>query len=471
VNIILADVHGPVLGEDQSSANLSLLYLAGYIGQHIPYAKLKYISQKPPFEYHLNVIRDFSADIYAISFTSFSAEVAFEMIKRVKDKYPKIIVVIGGHHVMTHSEQALRRSGADICVIGEGEETFAEIVRRYNELPGALSSIPGVAYIDSANNNYMRTASRDFISDIDSIAFPDRSLINQEEFTGVSYSKGFPNTEVVITRGCPLRCVFCANPVYRLEGAPLFRVRSPNSIAEEVDQLYRKGYREIYFHSDELNVRLGWSIELCKSLAALKHDDLYFQCNMRVVPMNKELAYWMKKANFWLVRVGIESANERVLRGIKKRMSLEKTERACQLWSENGIKVFAFLMMFNAWEEDGVLVHETPDEVRNSIKYIYHLWRRGVINYSGWQIAAPVPGAELYDISVKHGLIDKNYLPDDKWMPYEHYPALSKREFKTIYRMARLQTAIFALTAGNIEWRNWRLIARKTRILLFGEST
>ena len=469
MNIILADVHGPVLGKDQPSANLSLLYLAAYLGQHVPYVKTKYISQKPSLEYHLNLISGFSADIYAISFTSFSAEKAFEMIKLVKERFPKILVVIGGPHVMTHSEQALRRSGADICVIGEGEETFSEIVRRFNELPSALSSIRGISYIE--NNNYMQTASRDFISDIDSIPFPDRSLINQEEFTGVSYSRGFPNTEVVITRGCPLRCVFCANPVYRLEGAPLFRARSPNSIAEEVDQLYQKGYREIYFHSDELNVRLGWSIELCKSLAALKHDDLYFQCNMRVVPMNEELAYWMKKANFWLVRVGIESANERVLKGIKKRMSLEKTEHACQLWSEQGIKVFAFLMMFNAWEADGVLEYETPDEVRRTIKYIYHLWRSGVINYSSWQFAVPVPGAELYDISVKHGLIDKNYLPDDKWRPYEHYPALSKREFNSIYRKARLQTAIFALTAGNIEWRNWRLIARKTRTMLLGQPT
>ena len=97
---------------------------------------------------------------------------------------------------------------------------------------------------------------------------------------------------------------------------PLFRARSPRNIAQEAEDLYRRGYREIYLHSDELNVRLDWSIEVCKELAALNHPDLYFQCNMRVEPMSDEFAVWLKRANFWLVRLGVETASDRVLTGI-----------------------------------------------------------------------------------------------------------------------------------------------------------
>jgi len=48
----------------------------------------------------------------------------------------------------------------------------------------------------------------------------------------------------------------------------------------EVEDLYRRGYREIYIHSDELNGKLDWSIDVCKAIAALGHKDLYFQCNL-----------------------------------------------------------------------------------------------------------------------------------------------------------------------------------------------
>jgi radical SAM superfamily enzyme YgiQ (UPF0313 family) len=467
MRIIYADAHGPVLGKDQPSPNLSLLYLAGYIRKHFPDVEQHYISQKHSFSHHLEMLRGSPTDIYAISFTSYSAKVAFEMTRSIKEEFPDVLVVIGGSHVMTHAEQSLRESNADICVIGEGEDTFLNIVKHRRELPRVMSTINGIAYLQ--NGVLFKTATRKLIEDIDTIPFPPRDLINQNEYTGVSYSKHSKNTEVVITRGCPLRCVFCANPVFRLEGGPLFRTRSPGSVAEEVDQLYKMGYREIYFHSDELNVRLGWSIELCKALAGLNHKDMYFQCNMRVVPMNEELAYWMKRANFWLVRVGIESTSQRVLKGIKKRMTLEKTERACELWSKQGIKVFAFLMMYNYWEEDEKIELETTDEIKSTISFAYDLWRRKILHYTSWSAATPVPGSELYDISVKYGFIDKNYLPGEEWKPYEHIGGISKREFNSAYRKARLQTALMAMSSGNIEWRNKRSILNKIKIIIMGK--
>ncbi len=465
-NIILADVHGPVLGKDQPSANLSLLYLAGYALEQVPDLNIEYISQKPTLDYHLRKIASINADIYAVSFTSYSASTAFEMIRIIKRQFPRLVVLIGGPHVVTHAEQALRDSGADICVLGEGEVTFVEIIRNFGALPHALSRIDGVAYLE--DDQYRVTAARALIDDINTLPFPPRHLIDQSDFVGTSYSKASPNTEVIITRGCPLRCTFCANPVYRLEGGPLFRARTPENIAGEVEQLYQLGYREIYFHSDELNVRLGWSIELCKALAALGHKDLYFQCNMRVVPINEELCLWMKKANFWMVRVGIESANMRVLKGIRKRMSLEKIERACQLWSGQGIKVFAFLMMFNAWEEDGKLVHETAQEVENTIAYVYRLWRKGYLHYTSWTFAIPVPGAELYDILVRHNKIDRNYLPNDDWQAYLYLDGLNKREFNAVYKKALRQQALLALASGNVEWGNWRLLLKNIRTMLLG---
>ncbi len=468
MKIILADSHGPVMGKDQTSANLSLLYLGAYVKEKAPFeVDLKYIPQAKSDQFHLDLIETFRPKIYAVSFTSFSALVTYELINKIKKKYPEVFIVSGGAHATNASKEILEKSNSDICVIGEGEETFLDIVSKLDHINEELENIKGISFLK--DGKYHRTATRPLINDINTIPFPLRDLVNDDDFCGLTYSKARPNTEMVVTRGCPLRCVFCANPVFRLKNGPLYRARSPENIAREADELYQLGYREIYIHSDELNVKLDWSIEVCKALAELGHKDLYFQCNMRVVPMSEELAYWMKQANFWLVRIGLETTSDRVLAGIKKKMSFEKTERACRLLTAQGIKVFGFTMLFNYWEEDGELQHETIDEVRQTIKDVYALWRKGYINYTSWAFACPVHGSEFYDIALRHGLIDENYYPGDTWNTYDHLTGVTKKEFNRVYAAARRQQAIMALRSGNFEWRNYKGIFRKAMTMVRGK--
>jgi glycosyltransferase involved in cell wall biosynthesis len=123
-------------------------------------------------------------------------------------------------------------------------------------------------------------------------------------------------------------------------------------------------------------------------------------------------------------------------------------------------------MMFNFWEENGELQHESIAEVRQTIRDVYGLWWRGLINYTSWTIAIPVEGAELYDIARRHGMIDENYYPSDTWDIHRFLSGVSEREFNSVYAEARRQQA---LTAGNSEWRNYRGIARKLRTTVSGK--
>ena len=466
MNIILADNHGQVLGKDQASPNVSLLYLGSYLRSQVPDVELTYIAQKHSPEYHLDMIRILQPAFYAVSFTSYSARKTYELLRIIKDLFPWLKTICGGPHAMSHSEQILRESGTDVCVIGEGEVTFAELVKNASGFPEVLESIRGIAFLK--DGRYHRTENRPLITDVNTIPFPSRDLVDDSEFAGVSYSKGKPNTEMIITRGCPLRCVFCANPVFRLKNGPTFRSCSPQNIAAEVEELYEMGYREVFLHSDELNVDLHWSIDVCKALAALRHPDLYFQTNLRVIPMSEEFVYWLKQANFWFVRIGMESASDRVLAGIKKKMSLAKTERACELLATQGIKVFGYFMLFNWWAEDDCLQHETADEVRDTISLGYRLWRQRKLHYCSWTVTTPVPGSEFYDLALKHGLIDENFFPDDTWPAYKYLSGVSKSEFNSLYAKARRQQGIMALTSGHFEWRNWKGIARRAATMFRG---
>lgn len=466
-NIILADTHGPVLGKAQMSPNLALLYLAAYALQFRPDLNFHYIPQKHAWRHHLNTIEELKPSIYAISFTSYGAPVAFKMIREIKSRYPGVVVICGGPHATAFPRDVLEKSGCDVCVVGEGEITFLELIESIDGMPGSLRRVKGIAYLDEGE--FVQTETRPVIDSLDSIPIPDRSLVNQSDFVGIQYSLSRPNTEMVITRGCPLRCVFCANPVFRLRNGPTFRTRSPENIAKEAEYLYQLGYREIYLHSDELNVSLEWSIEVCKALAALNHPDLYFQCNLRVVPFDEELAMWLKRANFWMVKFGIESASDRVLHGIKKMMSKEKTIRACELASKAGIKVYAFFMLYQIWEEKGQLQYETSEEVAGSIDFAYQLWRKGFLHYTTWGFAIPVQGAELYDIARRHGIVDDNFYPSDEWDIFEHLPHVTKKTFNRNFAKARRLQALMALRGGHFEWRNWRSMSRKLMTSIRGK--
>jgi radical SAM superfamily enzyme YgiQ (UPF0313 family) len=184
--------------------------------------------------------------------------------------------------------------------------------------------------------------------------------------------------------------------------------------------------------------------------------------------MSEEFAHWLKEANFWLVRIGVESSSDRVLTGVKKKMSFEHTQNACRMLRSKGIKIFAFTMLFNYWEDDGILQHETAAEVRQTIKDMYSLWRKRYLNYTSWAFACPVQGSEFYDIAIKNKMIDENYYPDDKWNTFDYLTGVSKKEFNNLYASARRQQAIMALTSGNFEWRNYKAIATKAYTMVFG---
>jgi anaerobic magnesium-protoporphyrin IX monomethyl ester cyclase len=171
------------------------------------------------------------------------------MMRVVKARYPDIKIVCGGPHVTPFPRETLMKTGCDVCVIGEGEVTFLELIDRVRDIPGNIHDIKGIAYLDEGQ--YVQTETRRVIDDLDTVPIPDRDLVDQRDFVGLQYSRARPNTEMVITRGCPIRCVFCANPVFRLRNGPTFRCRSPQNIATEAEYLYQRGYREIYLHSDE----------------------------------------------------------------------------------------------------------------------------------------------------------------------------------------------------------------------------
>jgi len=125
----------------------------------------------------------------------------------------KFRYTIGGHGPAADPNYFLHKTGADVVGIGEGEITFVELMEAF-EGKRSLESVNGIAFLDKSGN-YVRTAPRKLIENIDEIAWPAYDLFNMSYYTMMRFPNIKPNERcmaVLSGRGC----IFSFNFCYRL---------------------------------------------------------------------------------------------------------------------------------------------------------------------------------------------------------------------------------------------------------------
>ncbi|MGB2987227.1 MAG: radical SAM protein, partial [Phycisphaerae bacterium] len=373
--IMLADPPAKDDDYDKAYPNLGILQIISYLREHTPLTDDDIIFLDPfhSIEDHIRLIEEHRPQVYGISFAFLTQRIVYKTIDELKRRFPEMLIIAGGPHPTAVPKEVMAKTLVDLVCIGEGELTLADIVNemihtrndnlqspirnpqspisnpqsaiRFTEIPGLLIRTP---------DGPMRTAKPRVIQNLDDIPFLAWDRIDFNKFVGQHYSKSHRQSCIVISRGCPHGCTFCSLPVWRA-ARPFVRLRSPESIAQEVDRLYGLGIREIKIVSDEINVALPWAKRVCRAIADLGHEDLFFQSNLRADKIDDELAHLFKRMNMWLVHLGVESANDRVLRGVNKKITVKQTERCLELLKKHKIRVLLFMMAFQLWEESGEL--------------------------------------------------------------------------------------------------------------------
>ena len=88
------------------------------------------------------IVERIDADAKIIGYSSmFSSAWTYDkkILKRIRERFPKALIVAGGEHITACSEYVLQDSPAiDLCVRGEGEETLLDIV---NAASGELETV------------------------------------------------------------------------------------------------------------------------------------------------------------------------------------------------------------------------------------------------------------------------------------------------------------------------------------------
>jgi radical SAM superfamily enzyme YgiQ (UPF0313 family) len=141
------------------------------------------------------------APVVGLSCYTWNVAEFLEVARRVRAEAPGTLVVAGGPHVQ-RAEDFLHDEAIDVVVLGEGEETFTELLDCGSREEWA--NVAGCAYLDP-DGRLHRTAPRARATDLD--RYPSAL-----DVVALRDSDGTPLYRQVAyetSRGCPYRCSFC----------------------------------------------------------------------------------------------------------------------------------------------------------------------------------------------------------------------------------------------------------------------
>lgn len=459
--IVLADPPSEGSSYDRSYPNMGVLSLIAYLRRERPGLDIRYVEGFCTLAEHVAKVKELQPDIYGISFAYLTLRAALATMKAVREACPRTKIICGGPGPTPLAQRVLDESPVDCVVIGEGELTLVELTDRLLA-GGELATVDGIAY--RAEGKVVFTPKRKLIENLDTLPFPAWDMIDLSRYPGQHYCRSEKQACLVISRGCPYHCAFCSNPVWRVSN-PAVRVRSPQHVAQEVEQLYAMGVREIKFVSDELNPNLPWAKKVCRAIADLGHKDLFFQTNLRADKIDDEFVALLQAMGCWLVHLGAESANNRVLGGIGKGVAIEQIEHACRMLKKARIKVFLFMMAFQLWTENGKVYCESPREVAHSLWFVLRMRLKRLISYMSWSVATPMPDSPLWEAAT---MIESGFEHEvlDSWdrnQDYLGFPlrslGITDKQRQRMMRLGILTKGLFAILSGRFSFRrHWHRI-------------
>ncbi len=360
------------------------------------------------FEYGLSVdqivaeVEKFAPQVVGIScLFSFHFLVIKELCERIKNISSRIVTVTGGTHPSFLPEASLRSApGLDFIVLGEGEESFPELLKALEKGSG-FEQIDGLAWRE--NSSVRINPKTRFIEDLDRIPFPSRDLLPMEKYFEINvpfmfYSRSPRNTSFLTSRGCPFQCAFCSSCHF---WGNRVRYRSIENVMQELRELKRR-YRveEIKFEEDNLLLNRERAKKLFRAMIEEKLNLYWNMPNGAYIMslLDEELVSLMKQSGCFEVTMAFESGDQQVLDNIiKKPLDLTKAERAVKILRDHDIEINSFFIV------------GLPGETREQIKNTLRLQRRLKLDHAFTFVFNPLPGSALYSECV-----DKKYIDPEK---------------------------------------------------------
>jgi len=337
----------------------------------------------------------------------------FRKIKDVIDATRKtdhnIITIVGGGIISADPEPSMDALGADIGVIGEGEVTMCELANALdNNLP--YNNIKGLIF-KNEENKWKLTPTRPQITNLNTIPLPDFEGFNYDKY---SQQKG---GLIVGSRSCPFKCTYCFHPIGKI-----YHQRSLDSIFEEIEyqikhfKIHDFGLTDELFASNKTRI-----LEFCNRI---KKYNISWVCALRVTDVNLALLKRMKESGCTEICYGLESADNKVLQSMNKKITAEQIESAIESTYQANIRVIGQFIFGD--------IAETNESVKTTLKF-WH--KHNMQTEISLNMIIAYPGSYLYKYAYEKGIIKdkKQFLIDG--CPLVNISKLTDEEHKNLFSL------------------------------------
>ncbi len=358
--------------------------------------------------------------------------VVVQLITTIKSNRPDLTIILGGEHVTAMPEFSLATSGADIIVLGEGDETIVDLISSL-ERNEDIAGVDGIAY--RRNDLLTVNPRRARQENIDTIKWPawhhfDLIAYHNYGFSG-GMSSNYLSVPILATRGCPYQCTYCASPNMWL---PRWIPRDPIDVVDEIECYVRTyGARNFPFQDLTAIIQKDWIVKFCKEIIRRKLDITWLlPTGTRSEAIDTEVAILLKESGMVSMAYAPESGSEATRQFIKKKMKTDRLFNSIRSAQTGGLNVAIFLVIG--------FPHDNNDYLRENLTFIDRLVEERVQDLSvGYYMA--LPGTELF-----HSIYDCGKLKLD-----EHY-------FRHILdSLALVPSQSYAPSIGRLNLFAWKL--------------
>lgn len=374
---------------------LGLCYLVSYTKQYVD-IDFKIISTDS-----LNEVKNYKPDIIAITVVSQNYEKAIELTYSIKQKYD-LPIIIGGIHISMVPESL--SDNMDVGVIGEGEQTFLELIKHYNKYGNFddVTHIDGIVY--NKDDKLCFTSPRKLMN-INNIPIPYRDY--EDNIVSMFSS-----------RGCPYNCKFCSSTRFWKKT----RFFSAEYVVNEMSELINNGVKHISF-SDDLFI--ADKKRLREIVKLLPKSNTTINCACRANLINDEVVKLLKKINCTTISMGLESGCDKTLQYLKgNNVTVRDNINAINIIKKNGITVDANFIIGAPYE--------TKEEILETLEFI----KKNKIDNFWVFILTPLPGTLMWDFAIENNLITSNFKWEDLKFESESIilsQTLSKQELHELH--------------------------------------
>ncbi|MBI2470425.1 MAG: B12-binding domain-containing radical SAM protein [Planctomycetes bacterium] len=421
----------------------------------------------------LSKILAYRPDIFAISaVVSTSYSYTKRITRDVKARLPETLIIIGGN-LCTSAEILLKRASTDLCVLGEGEKVFYNIVLRAETTRCAsdFHDITGLMLLgqkgELINTGYETPLPANEIWDVDWTDletdgtiyhyFPllkERSDYKRKFIAAnKNYHYNADNAaarlgHLTIAKGCVARCTFCHRWNKGIRHIPM------DEVMRRLEHLYDK-YNVRYFNmiAESFGTDKRWLAEFLDKIA--KYKILWGAGGVRTSVVTPKLIEQMKDTGCSSLVYGNETGSSKMLEVMEKRVALEDNYNASQWTVEANLGNIVQLVIG--------MPGESPETIRETIEYCKFATslspeqdpRQISINY-----AQALPGTPLYEYARIQGFLGEQGLDTEE----EYLLKISDRE------AADPQTFINFTDFSRVMVLSWNLLIRiETRFNYFAK--